>query len=292
MPAWRLVERRMNMEASVTKKTVARGFTLIEMLVVVSILVILTGAILPKLDVVQLKVNKGVAANNMGGVSRYVQTYRVMHNIYPDHWDSLMGGTTGSDPTSLWAGPAGGLGPGLEPQTTGALAGSPHKLTTTTLTESATVHELRSLTRLGIVTIEQLGGTTGDIPGNLYNQDQLLAAGSTVATINDADPDGQNIISQIYKLGGTSTSPVGYPATVGEKLVVFGFGPKNSTIQDVLQECPWYPNTDPNKYYHRFLCIFRVFQDGTRCQLAMVTGADGDRIDEEIGDYYAEYTAP
>src|SRR5690349_3585044 len=103
----------------------SRGFTLIELLVVVAILVILAGTVLPKLDRVQLKANKGVAGNNAAGVSRYIQTYRIMHNVYPNHFDSLLTGPSGT----LWS-TSSGLGPELEPQTTGALPGSPHKLTT------------------------------------------------------------------------------------------------------------------------------------------------------------------
>ena len=60
------------------------GFTLIELVIVVTILVILTGMIVAKLDVVEMKAQKGVAAADMGDVFRFVQTFRVLTTEYPD----------------------------------------------------------------------------------------------------------------------------------------------------------------------------------------------------------------
>jgi len=255
-----------------------RGFTLIELLVVVALLVILAGTILPKLDRVQLKANKGVAANNAGGVSRYIQTYRVMHNLYPDRWDSLLTGAG-----ALWADSANPTTvPQLEPQLTGALPGSPTKLTTLTLT---TDEQLRSLSRMGISTVLDLDGASTAIPGNRFAQVRTLAINDKVATINGADGDGAAIIDQIYPENRLST---GTPGTIpaGKNLVVFGFGPGNAAIGDIVQECPFYSNTDPALYYHRFLAVFEISDGGSRAELKAVLGADGDRIEEEINDYY------
>ena len=278
-------------EADVRKgKKPERGFTLIEMLVVVSILVILAGTILPKLDVIQLKTNKGVAANNAAGISRYIQTYRIMHNSYPDTWDSMLDSTG----AALWTPGAPGGAQGIDPQLTGGPpAGSPNKLTVGTLTESATDHTLRSLARMGITTFMD-GPATGSPsangnPSNAFVTPRVLPSGATgtfkVATINATDGDGKAIIDQIYPTnqlaGGTSGA---IPA--GKSLVVVGFGPLNGAVGDVMQECPFYSNTDPTQYYARFLAIFEADAGGARAELKMVVGADADRISEEIGDYY------
>jgi prepilin-type N-terminal cleavage/methylation domain-containing protein len=263
-------------------KRLSSGFTLIELLVVVAILVILAGTILPKLDRVQLKANKGVAANNAGGISRYIQTYRIMHNLYPDRWDSLLTGASGNlwkdntpatDATTV---------PQLEPQLTGAIAGGPAKLKTLTLTAP---EQIRSLARMGISTALDLDSASTDIPGNRFTQQRALAVGDKVATVDPADGDGAAIIDHIYpenKLSGGTSGTI--PA--GKQLVVFGFGPLNAAVGDVVQECPFYSNTDPSLYYHRFLAIFEVSDTGSRAELKAVVGADGDRIDEEINDYY------
>src|SRR5262249_28891946 len=123
------------------------GFTLLELVVVVAVLVILAGFVLPKLDLFQLKANKGVAAANMSGTSRYIQQYRIQNNVYPDNWDSLMDNTG----TALWVPGDPSGAPGVDPQLTGGgtgglPAGSPHKLVATTV---GTAY-LRSITRMGI----------------------------------------------------------------------------------------------------------------------------------------------
>src|SRR5262245_33339820 len=142
------------------RKRGQKGFTLIEMLVVVAILVILAGFILPKLDRVQLKANKGVAAANMSGVSRYIQTYRILHNVYPDRWDSLLDGTALKQATLNP--PA----PGIDPQLTNGwtdLAVEPHKLTTMTIPGDGA---LRSLTRMGITTVLDWDTAGSQLPGD------------------------------------------------------------------------------------------------------------------------------
>jgi len=250
------------------------GFTLIELVVVVGILVALAGIVLPKLDIYQLKANKGIAAANIGGVSRYVQTFRITHNVYPDNFDSLLTNTG-----VLWAPGAPGTTPGIDPQLVGGPpAGSPTKLTTTTIVGD----ELRSLTRMGITTILDVDPTTGGgIPGDRFDIPRTLAAGEIVATLNSGpggDDDANGIVDRFYPQGG------GVPA--GKKIVVFGFGPRNLCIGDVLQEAPFYSNTDARQYYNRFLCCFEVDSGGSRARFLGALGADADRMDEEINDYF------
>lgn len=256
-----------------------RGFTLVEMLVVVAILVALAGMILPKLDKEQLRANKGIAANNMAGLSRYVQLYYSRHNLYPDRWDSLLtGGTT------LWVPGAPGTTPGLDPQLVGGPPdGSPHKLTVST---ALTELEVRSLSRIGIATVLDRATSSTAAPGNAFNVARPLAEDGLVATLNNAsDDDAKAIVDGIYPENKLSTGVSGtIPA--GKRLVVFGFGPINSAIGDVLQECPTYANTDSTQYYNRLLCIFEVDSGGSRAQLKKVVGGDADQIAEEVADYY------
>src|SRR5262245_60269740 len=165
-------ERKRNSMKS--NAALRRAFTLIELVIVVGVLVILAGLLLPSLDLYKLKANKGVAAANMGDISRAVQQFYAQNNVYPDRWDSLLSGG------QLWTpGPPGG-NPGLDPQLVGGPpAGSPTKLTTTTLTENGTLHEVRSLTRMGITTVLDLDATT-NLPGNRFSVVRPLVDGATV----------------------------------------------------------------------------------------------------------------
>jgi len=257
------------------------GFTLIELLVVVAILVILAGLILPKLDRIQLKANKGVAASNIHDVSRYIQTYRVMHNFYPDKWDSLM-----DTSSTLWTAPTLDA-QGLEPQLVGGpIPASPHKLTVSPT--GFTDGEIRSLSRLGIGTLLDLNGDPSALPGNRFTQQRPLAIGGNFATLNPADGDAVAIINHIYPQNKLTGTPAGVSGAIpsGKRLLVVGVGPNNAMIGDVIQDTPFYSNTDPAKYYHRFLAIFEISDGGSRAELKAVVGADADRLDEEINDFY------
>lgn len=276
------------------------GFTLIELLVVVGILVALAGALLPKLDRIDQKTNKGIAANNMTGSSRYIQTYRILHNAYPDNWDSLLvvgGSALAQAPTEQ--------GPGLEPQTTGgtadgALASGPHKLIAGTLDNSF----LRSLNRMGIETVLDWDATKSNLaggggsPADLFNTPRKLSAASgsvPVAMLNVTTPgsgstaavgdsDAIDIINKCYPQNLVNGTSGAVPA--GKALVVLGFGPLNQAVGDVVQDCPAYSNTDPSKYYTRFLAVFEARDDGSRAELKIVVGADGDLTRDEMNDFY------
>lgn len=265
-----------------SKKTLlSKGFTLIELLVVVAILVILAGLVLPRLDRVQAKANKGVSGNGSIGVARYVQTARVLNNAYPDQWDSLLQ-TSGV----LWTGAEGSKQ--LDPQLTGVtfVPGNHHKVIETQFTGAADDEYVRSLSRIGIKTFMDVDPTDNDFPGNAFHHSRSLTNTSKYATINTStlftpgDGDADGIISHLYPKTGT------IPA--GVKLVVLGFGPTNTAIGDIVQEVPFYANTEPNLYYHRYLCIFEAYGDGKRAQLKATVGADGDIASDELNEYYSE----
>jgi prepilin-type N-terminal cleavage/methylation domain-containing protein len=273
------------------------GFTLIEMVVVIAILVILTGLVVAKLDVFEMKANKGVSAANMAGIARYVQTYRTLSSQYPDGWDSLL-----VNGTSLpLAGPPNGT-PGLHPELTGGspFVGAPiTELATTTLTAS----EVQSLGRLFVATLYDFPAVAQwtDIPGNMATIRRALTTGSTVATLNatiptdgvtpvtQGDPKAIAVISHIYPNPGAGGPIV--PAN--KQLVVFGLGRFNTLIgstnqNGLLTEAPFYANTNQVQYYNRFLVVFEVDTTGSRCREVAVLGGDGDQMTDEIADYYQQ----
>lgn len=240
------------------------GFTLVELVVVMAVLTVLSGVILPKLDVFKLKANKASAASNIHGIDRFVTTYKVQKDLFPDGWDSLLDATNN---TQLFA--------NLEPQCTGSTPGSPTKLSTTTIVDA---NELRSLQRVGIATV--FDHNTGTAPGDSANSaSRALAIGDSLATINSADPDGQAILAHFYP---TTNGVV--PAN--RKVIVFGLGPRNQMMGDVLHAAPFYANTDQNSFYSRYLVVFEMNTGGGRARLLGALGSDGDTINEEITDYY------
>ncbi len=244
------------------RKRLSAGFTLIELIVVMAVLTVLAGLLLPKLDVFKLKANKASAASNIHGVDRFVQSYKVQKDLFPDIQDSLLDAAG----TALFS--------ELDPQLNGSTPGSPTKLTTTTIVDA---NELRSLNRVGITSV--LDHNTGGFPGDSAEVPRLLAIGGTYATINSADSDGLAIIEHFYPGSGGVV-----PA--GKKIFVGGLGPRNQMVGDILHTAPFYANTDQLSYYNRFLVAYEVDDGGSRARLLGSLGADGDTISEEIIDFY------
>ncbi|MCY2927964.1 MAG: prepilin-type N-terminal cleavage/methylation domain-containing protein [Planctomycetota bacterium] len=259
-----------------------RGFTLLELVIVVGVLVILTGLVLPNLDVFKQKANKGVSAANMADLSRVIQQFYAQNCVYPDRWDSLMNSTG----TALWAATYDAnhnLQPGLDSELTGGpIPGSPTKLTTTTISSDG---YLRSLTRMGITTVLDQGDkSSSDFATDRFVTPRALANGGTVATVNPADDDGKAIIAHLYP---QSTDGSGNPVVpAGKMLVVVGIGPTNTMMGKAVQEVPSYPNRDVTVEYGRFLAVFEASDGGSPACLKTVLGADGDTIGSETAEYY------
>jgi len=261
-----------------------KGFTLLELVVVIGILAILTGLLLPKFDVFKLKANKAVAASNMTDISRIIQTYYVQNSVYPDNWDSLLAGT------ALWSA-ATSTDVGLEPQLTGSPgSANPTKLITTTLDDG----DARSLQRIGINNVYDLTGTPTEKPNDQFTTTRAIISGGTFATLNigapgapGGDEDANAIVAHIYPAlqPAVVDNANGPEVPAGKKLIVLGFGSRNSAVGNIVMEVPFYPNTDVTKYYSRFLAVFEV-GGGSRAELKAVLGADGDPIFDEMGDFF------
>src|SRR5262249_5164763 len=167
----------------------------------------------------------------------------------------------------------------LDPQLLGVPAGNPKKLATTTI---ASPEELRSLNRVGLLNVHDHDATVAfkgvSAAGTAT---RLLAQGDTLATIDGTNTDGQAIIEHCYP-GSNGVVPT------GKKLVVFGVGPRNKMIGDLLHVAPFYANTDQNKYYNRFLAVFEFDTTGSRAKLLGCLGADGDTLQDEVIDFYEQ----
>jgi len=249
-----------------------RGLTLIELIVVIAILAILAGLALPKLDVFTLKAGKAQAAANIGAVAEAVTTYRATNNLYPNNWDSLLDSANNT-----------ALASNLHPSLTGAPGGTATKLSTTTLT----AEEVNSLTRVmgePLVVDLNIGASIAGDSADVATQ-RALATGDTVATLNLADTSGKvkGILNEYYpELAGTA----GNVLPNNKKLVVFGLGKLNTMIGKNLVNAPTYGYIDQINEYNRILVVFEVDAGGGRAEMVGTLGADGDRREGEIQDFY------
>jgi len=73
-------------------KAKQKGFTLLELLVVITLLAILSVGALVAYDGLTEKAQASATANNTGAVDRAIRQYRVIAAEYPDQWDNLVTG--------------------------------------------------------------------------------------------------------------------------------------------------------------------------------------------------------
>lgn len=258
-----------------TRSGSRRGYSLIELVVVLTILAIVAGVTVSIVGYLRRSADKGTAANVMGSLLSNIELYRVTYGVYPDRFDSLI--ETGG--SSLYDGDPAFNDKGLP---SALMPSGDAKITTSTLTAG----ELSSLTKIGITTVMDHAPGTGveGAPGNTGTVARTLASDPTVAILNAGSAKGAKVIDSIYPNAGGDPGS-GLPP--GVKLVVFGFGPNNAAIGKTIVSPPSYSGVgDPSTIYDRYLCVFAVYADGKRAQLKSVLDTTGDYLFQEIAEFH------
>ena len=67
-----------------------KGFTLLELLVVITLIAILATGALVAYENVGESAESAQAANTIGTLDRAIRTYRAVENVYPNQWDALL----------------------------------------------------------------------------------------------------------------------------------------------------------------------------------------------------------
>jgi prepilin-type N-terminal cleavage/methylation domain-containing protein/prepilin-type processing-associated H-X9-DG protein len=82
------------------RRKARRGFTLVELLVVISIIAVLMGLAIPAIQMAQRYARQMECANNMRNVALAVHGYELTHRVYPGYSNALLlnNGKTYSDP--------------------------------------------------------------------------------------------------------------------------------------------------------------------------------------------------
>jgi prepilin-type N-terminal cleavage/methylation domain-containing protein len=279
------------------------GFTLIESLIVVTILAILGGTTIAAYEGLESQSAKGVATAGINDVDRAVRLYTSVTRSAPNNLDSLMA-TTGNDNTSA----------GQVTNSLGAkLAG---KFTAAQLTaDQAGALNSAGLTDARYIDVKGDDETTDDLT--------ILAADGFAATnvgplsqvsipghvFDDPRPgDGRNrgrgfgaqIAENTYAAiwnsgdGGYNNTKLG--ARDDDVLVGFGLGMNSSMVNRddltsvgnvVLSEAPFYADVAKNEY-PRYILLYNVggaTQPRSKAKLLGVLDARGDFLDEEFAEF-------
>lgn len=243
------------------RKFVRRGFTLLELVVVLIIIATLAGLVIPQISMIGRSTDMAASAKTQADLASNLQLYFVMQKRYPQGLDSLLatGATAlyGSDTTDANTQTrglpyAGAYSTRLEAQMTAA-----------SLTNATGAEWLRSLSRSGFDFVYDHDTTAGINSNNsTASATPRLTSASPFAV---AEVTGASLIANLCPQG---------LITGEERLVAFGIGPRNAAVTKTIVNSPVYPGCD-GKYYGRYIAVFKIFSNGERATLMGVIDSYG-----------------
>ena len=238
------------------------AFTLVELIVVLTILVGLAGVLIPAVTDMIARTNRSTSAVNISEVAGAIQRYEAQYMSYPNNFDSLM----------MDDGLGGGLAGGDDLNTLTAALG----------TASADV----TLTAATLATLSTAGLTSV----GLHALDDATFALPTATTLAIGDKlKGPTAVAQ-QALGLETTGVAG-------KYVLLGVGAlcdmNGKTVVDAPVHFPRNATTNPESTYARFIAVFQI-TDGTalpggalnRAKFVGVIAPDGLGLSSELNGYF------
>lgn len=254
---------------------VRRGLTLMELIVVLTILVALASVLIPMMPGMLNRAHTSTGATNVSELNKAVQTFEQLNFVYPDQLDALTD-TAGAAPADYLSGL------------------SANQLSIRTLTAD----DATTLTTAGIRNLAAMYATAATIPAgqdptfNPYvlgagNSITLIPVAAGAKVIQVSEPAVESVI--VRDAGGTN----------GDVYVAFGVGKANTMIGKTMAQAPLhFPDNGgitPSNSYGRFGLTFRIVRGGTtptplaRAEFVGVIEFHEEGIassDDHIAEYY------
>ncbi len=251
------------MKTTCVKTRLSRhAFTLVELIVVLTILVGLAGVLIPAVTDMIARTNRSTSAINIAEVAGAIQRYDAQYMSYPNNFDSLM----------MDDGLSGGLAAGLDLNT----------LTTALGAASADV----TLTTETIATLSA-GGITS-VGFHALDDGTFILPTATTLAVGDKLKGPTPLTQQALGLETTG---------VAGKYVLLGVGAlcdmNGKTMIDAPVHFPRNATTNPETTYARFIAVFQI-TDGTalpdgaiaRAKFVGVIAPDGLGLSDELDGYF------
>jgi type II secretory pathway pseudopilin PulG len=254
------------------KTTAMRGFTLIELVVVLMVLIALAGILLPQFSGMVTRSHTSAASTNLTEINKAITLYQVKTlKGYPDKLDVPLDST-------------GALSDTLQ-------AGGPADMTAVALDAK----QIASLNSAGITTAYPLLNLAA------------LAANNRSATFAGNDLDPSHTISYASGAPGSTKNAVQMSdtraqaefgaslqgAVAGESYLIFGLNDSYTAIPAAIQSAPvHFDQTDPTLVYSRYFLVFAVPVKGSAGSFAAryvgSVGSELSGLSGHLSDYYGK----
>jgi len=245
--------------SSVQTRSARRGLTLIELVVVLTILIALAGLLIPMLPSMLTRAHTSTCSTNMGECNKAITTYQALYASYPNNWDSLTD-STGAVITYFAGGAA--MPAGTASASSSANGGN-GEVTAITLTPA----EISALTGVGITQVQTMvasGGTPGN--GSPFDPTFNYYTAAVPTPVSIGGTGGLTTLAGLDPTAGTTSTAylrcVALNLPVTGRYVVLGIGPRNSMVGKTIQTPPVHfgdqPVLNPEYGYERLVAIFKV----------------------------------
>lgn len=244
-------------------RTVRKGFTLIELVVVLLILAIIAGLVIPQVAMLGRSADMAASAKTQADLNNNMQLFFTLQKRWPNGLDSLLdtaqagySPASGSGDTQTYGLPISGAdGAWMGFTTIGTTVGQ------LTVISDLSANEARSLTRSGISTIyDHDVAITNSNLSTATNSGRAIAASEKVAGV----AVGGSLQGKLVPQG----------LEPGVRLVAFGIGSRNTAFGKTISNVPVYPGCD-GRYYGRYIAVFKVYSSGERATLVGVVDPYG-----------------
>jgi prepilin-type N-terminal cleavage/methylation domain-containing protein len=274
----------------------ARAFTLIEMLVVITVLAILVGLVIPRIVGVAGQATAATDANILAGIDRGVAIFEARFGKYPNGWDGILSAPNGSFYSKMNPALNNAFQIGANGTTTGPVL--------TTITLDAV--QAKSLNDAGIAGIhynaEGFTGLPSDSGQSYSNVQAGISMAALVKTYSGfGTPNAASGTASVAFTGHGNEFPdraFGLnpfrPANANE-FVVLGVGAGCSLKGNGIQDKPIIQAADPEKYYANVLCVFMVPKAGGTYFKAQYIGCfapDGTCVRDNVNNYITSGQSP
>lgn len=260
----------MQVHSLLQNRSLRRGLTLIELVVVMLILAAVAGILIPLLPNMVTRAHTTTGATNVGEVAKAIQTHEAMYLTYPNNFDSLVLSGTGGLATYI-------------PANSGA------DLTTVTTTTDM----VDALRNAGITTMAQMINAPASNPGDFSPTFYPYGTDASVLPTATAITSGMTLAS----ITTTAASRI-FSASPTASYAVFGVGARTSMQGKTLQEAPVHFSdnaaTPPGVAYSRLGVVFQLTDSaGEALERAKLVGIIAFHDDGIVGlnDHLAEYFA-